>query len=267
LPPRRSFDLVLLVAQFPRGAGYEALNVELGVSSENFPNERSAVAGCVFNSTPEDSSPATGPNGSPGATTGTATQMASGLENLAFFMRFNAPPAPAIAPFVTQNGVSISQASVTNGQNLFSSVGCASCHSPSLTTAASQFQDLNAVSYQPYSDFALHHMGENLTDGVNQGIAGPDEFRTAPLWGVGQRLFFLHDGRANDLLSAIEAHASPLRDCTSVSSLETFEIAGDFFAPLSPTIFCGSEANAVISNFNALSVSNQQDILNFLRSL
>jgi len=53
----------------------------------------------------------------------------------------------------------------------------------------------------------------------------------------------------------------------TVSSLETFEVASDFFAPLSPTIFCGSEANVVISNFNALSASNQQDVLNFLRSL
>jgi hypothetical protein len=44
---------------------------------------------------------------------------------------------------------------------------------------------LSSVTYQPYSDFALHHMGENLTDRINQGIAGPDEFRTAPLWGSG----------------------------------------------------------------------------------
>jgi hypothetical protein len=92
-------------------------------------------------------------------------------------------------------------------------------------------------------------------------------FAPRPYGGVGQRLFLLHDGRASDLLSAIEAHASPLKDCVSVSSLETFEVAGDFFTPLSPTVFCGSEANAVISNFNALSASNQQDILNFLRSL
>jgi hypothetical protein len=126
---------------------------------------------------------------------------------------------------------------------------------------------MSAVVYHPFSDFALHHMGVGLADGINQGAAGPDEFRTAPLWGVGQRLFFLHDGRASDLLSAIEAHASPLRDCVSVISLETFEVAGDFFAPLSPTVFCGSEANAVINNFNALSASNQQDVLNFLRSL
>ncbi len=245
----------------------EALSVELGVSNENFSNERSAVSGCLFNNTPEDSAAATGPNGSSGATTGTATQMASAMENLAIFMRFNAAPAPARPPFVTQNGVSISQASVANGQNLFSSVGCANCHSPSLTTATSQFQDLSNVTYQPYSDFALHHMGENLTDGINQGIAGPDEFRTAPLWGIGQRLFFLHDGRASDLLSAIEAHASPLRDCISVTSLETFEVAGDFFAPLSPILSCGSEANAVMNNFNGLGASNQQNLLNFLRSL
>ena len=244
----------------------EALNVELGVSNENFPNERSAVAGCVFNKTPEDATPATGPMGTP-PTTGTATQMASAMENLVIFMRFNAPPAPATAPFVTQNGVSISAASVANGQSQFNAVGCANCHSSGLTTAASEFEDLSNVTYQPFSDFALHHMGATLADGISQGIAGPDEFRTAPLWGIGQRLFFMHDGRAGDLLSAIEAHVSPLKECASVTSLETFEVAGDFFSPFSPSIFCGSEADAVISNFNALSASNQQDLLNFLRSL
>jgi CxxC motif-containing protein (DUF1111 family) len=93
-------------------------------------------------------------------------------------------------------------------------------------------------TYRPFSDFAVHHMGSNLSDGVSQGAAGPDEFRTAPLWGIGQRLFFLHDGRASDLLDAIQAHAS-----------------------------AGSEANAVIGKFNALSSSQKQDILNFLRSL
>jgi CxxC motif-containing protein (DUF1111 family) len=40
-------------------------------------------------------------------------------------------------------------------------------------------------------------MGSNLADGIKQGAAGPDPFRTAPLWGVGQRLFFLHDGRTS----------------------------------------------------------------------
>jgi len=77
-----------------------------------------------------------------------------------------------------------------------------------------------------------------------QGQADGDEFRTAPLWGLGQRLFFLHDGRTMDLVHAIRAHKS----------------AGDKqFGP--------SEANYVIDKFNALSESAKQDLLNFLRSL
>jgi CxxC motif-containing protein (DUF1111 family) len=81
-------------------------------------------------------------------------------------------------------------------------------------------------------------MGTGLADGITQGNAGPQQFRTAPLWGVGQRLFFLHDGRTSDLTIAIADHSST-----------------------------GSEANAVITAFNALSESNQQAILVFLRSL
>jgi CxxC motif-containing protein (DUF1111 family) len=81
-------------------------------------------------------------------------------------------------------------------------------------------------------------MGRGLADGVSQGNAGPDEFRTAPLWGLGQRLFFLHDGRTSDLLRAIEMHQSQ-----------------------------GSEANTVIRIFNGLSENQKQDLLNFLRSL
>ena len=61
---------------------------------------------------------------------------------------------------------------------------------------------MSNVTYHPYSDFALHHMGPRLADGISQGAAGPDQFRTAPLWGAGQRLFFLHDGRTSDLLQA-----------------------------------------------------------------
>ncbi len=81
---------------------------------------------------------------------------------------------------------------------------------------------MSNVTYHPYSDFALHHMGARLSDGINQGAAGPDQFRTAPLWGLGQRLFFLHDGRTSDLMQAIQAHAST--DCNRQS--------------------CGSEANS-----------------------
>ena len=81
-------------------------------------------------------------------------------------------------------------------------------------------------------------MGQGLADGITQGQAGPDEFRTAPLWGIGERVFFLHDGRTANLITAIEAHSSQ-----------------------------GSEANTVVQRFNGLSPALQQDILNFLRSL
>ena len=77
-----------------------------------------------------------------------------------------------------------------------------------------------------YSDLLVHDMGTGLADGVSQGAAGPREFRTTPLWGVGQRIFFMHDGRTNDLVEAVRAHASN-----------------------------GSEANAVIGAFNNLLLS------------
>lgn len=89
-----------------------------------------------------------------------------------------------------------------------------------------------------FSDFEIHHMGTGLADNVSQGTAGGDQFRTAPLWGLGQRIFFMHDGRTQNLVSAIEAHSSN-----------------------------GSEANSVISNFNSLTVTQEQYILDFLRSL
>jgi CxxC motif-containing protein (DUF1111 family) len=81
-------------------------------------------------------------------------------------------------------------------------------------------------------------MGAGLKDDITQGDAGADEFRTAPLWGVGQRIFFLHDGRTKDLMETIRAHRSD-----------------------------GSEANQVINNFDDLSKEEIQALLNFLRSL
>jgi CxxC motif-containing protein (DUF1111 family) len=143
------------------------------------------------------------------------------------FMRFLAPPAPGP-----------SSASVQNGANVFNAVGCALCHTATLVTGKARYAALSNITYHPYSDFAVHHMGGGLADGVRQGAAGPDEFRTAPLWGLGQRLFFLHDGRTSDLVQAIRAHGSQ-----------------------------GSEANAVINRFNSLSSSQAQDLLIFLRSL
>jgi CxxC motif-containing protein (DUF1111 family) len=79
---------------------------------------------------------------------------------------------------------------------------------------------------------------------VSQGQAGPDEFRSAPLWGLGQRIFLLHDGRTKDLRTAINAHFS-----TGTSQ----------YPP--------SEANGVIARFSSASEADKQDLFNFLRSL
>src|SRR5437762_14333604 len=88
--------------------------------------------------------------------------------------------------------------------------------------------------------------GSGLADGINQGAAGPDEFRTAPLWGVGQRLFFLHDGRTSDLLQAIWDHSSPGNVCATSESLQQFTASnGKVFQPFSLSQSCGSEANGV----------------------
>jgi CxxC motif-containing protein (DUF1111 family) len=113
-----------------------------------------------------------------------------------------------------------------------------------LTTANAAVAALRQQPVNLYSDLLVHDMGPGLADGVSQGQAGPREFRTAPLWGLGQRLFFLHDGRTTDLQEAIRAHRSGGR-----------------------LTFNASEANGVIRNFSALSDDAEQDLLNFLRSL
>jgi CxxC motif-containing protein (DUF1111 family) len=204
----------------------EAYNVEQGISNEVFPNER-AAPGCAFNPTPESLAGIADPGEAAAATGGEATSGPSDVVKFANFARLTGPPTPAAPTPSSQNGA-----------QMFEKVGCSLCHSPSLTTDKSHFTGMSNVAYSPYSDFALHHMGWQLADRITQGAAGPDEFRTAPLWGVGQRLFFLHDGRTSDLLQAIRAHDG--RD---------------------------SEASGVIHQFNALTPTQIQDLLNFLRSL
>lgn len=224
----------------------EAYNVEIGTSNELFPNERAAAPGCAYNAGPEDASNViNGNSSSPNYATaaGTTSEMSSDIINFAALSRFLAPPIPGASTTSTQNGA-----------KLFSAIGCAYCHSPSLTSAGSIYTG-PSQTYNPYSDFALHHMGPRLADGIVQGVAGPDEFRTAPLWGVGQRLFFLHDGRTSDLMQAILAHGGSGNDCR-----------GKHFTRLGQGS-CGSEANQVIHKFQSLSPSQMQDMLNFLRSL
>lgn len=81
-------------------------------------------------------------------------------------------------------------------------------------------------------------------------------FRTTPLWGIGQRLFFLHDGRTTDLLAAIESHASA---GPGGGHDPDPGARGNNYPP--------SEATAGIQKFNALPPVDKQAILDFLRSL
>ena len=204
----------------------EAYNVEMGVTNQIFPQERDETPGCLFNATPEDTlNFSATPN----------TAVLSDIEAFADFMRMLAPPTPAPTT-----------ESSANGRAAFVRIGCDLCHTPSFTTgkmiaSGSPTVPSAALSNQTvnlFSDLIVHHMGRNLADGITQGGTGPDEFRTAPLWGVGKRVFFLHDGRTRNLVEAIRAHRSP-----------------------------GSEANLVIERFNRLKAREQQDIITFLRSL
>jgi CxxC motif-containing protein (DUF1111 family) len=155
----------------------------------------------------------------------------SSIDKFALFMRFLDQPVPSTT---TPGGAT----SIANGKSLFNSVGCALCHTPKFTTGSSAVAALNNKTVNLFSDLLIHDMGNGLADGVSQGEAGPREFRTAPLWGLGQRIFFLHDGRTSNLITAIKAHSST-----------------------------GSEANGVVANFSNLSERQKQDLVNFLRSL
>jgi CxxC motif-containing protein (DUF1111 family) len=138
------------------------------------------------------------------------------------------------------------------GQTVFSSIGCALCHTPSLQTGSGVIVPLTlttsgtvatsetsaALSNQTanlYSDLLLHDMGPGLADGMVQGQATGSQWRTTPLWGLGQRTVFLHDGRTNNLDTAIRAH--------------------------------GGEAAGVVSNYVGLSADEKANLLAFLKSL
>src|SRR6267154_1577752 len=168
-----------------------------------------------------------------GAATATSTLMASALADASSVL-----PSAAGSAAVQSSSPASSGASLTRGGQVFSNVGCQACHTKTLTTEKSPLTGQSNVTIQPFSDFAVHEMGTGLADGVSQGSANGNEFRTAPLWGVGQRIFFLHDGRTKDLQEAIQQHASR-----------------------------GSEANTVINNYNLLSRDDKQSLLNYLRSL
>lgn len=182
----------------------EAYAVEMGVTNELFPVELDQDAGCQFNAVPESQ---------------------RDVDEFVLFMQLLAPPT--LGPPTPET---------LRGKFAFDAAGCNVCHIERHTTDSTSPSAAN-VTYSPFSDFQVHSMG-SLADGVRQGETAGDEFRTAPLWGVGQRLFFLHDGRTSDLDEAIQAHASP-----------------------------GSEASASVALYDAFPADDRQALLKFLGSL
>jgi CxxC motif-containing protein (DUF1111 family) len=90
------------------------------------------------------------------------------------------------------------------GRAIFADAGCSACHTPS-------FELADGRKIAPYSDLLLHDMGLGLADHMREGEASGRDWRTAPLWGIGQALRadnpgLLHDGRARNVLEAILWH-------------------------------------------------------------
>jgi CxxC motif-containing protein (DUF1111 family) len=230
----------------------EAYNVEMGISNDAFPMGRSEDPTCSTVYEPFDV-----PRSEPALFNNPVKIMPAWLM-FTEFMRFVDAPQPAAM-----------SASAQHGKDLFSKIGCVLCHTASFKTPgtanpASQSQEigphsaaLRGQTVNLFSDLLVHRMGASLADNIVQGNAGPDEFRTTPLWGVGQRLFFLHDGRTNDLKTAIQDHYS-----------QAHSDGGDNPAKDSRSYTYGpSEANAVVDRFNDLMEPDKQAIFDFLRSL
>lgn len=136
----------------------------------------------------------------------------------------------------------INDPEVKAGEVLFTQIGCASCHVPTLKTGKSSIPQLSEREFSPYTDLLLHDMGPELDDQYTEGSATTSEWRTPPLWGLGLAddfqggsAFYLHDGRASTLRETIGFH--------------------------------GGEGAASRSAFNNLSADEQEQVIAFLKSL
>ncbi len=135
-------------------------------------------------------------------------------------MEADAAPLTSLVAFLNTIDPPVPPAAVRNsdGAAIFTNLGCAACHTPSMPGPGS------GAPVFLYSDLLLHDMGDILADGFVQGSAGGREFRTAPLWRVADRPQLLHDGRAKSMTDAILAHggqAAGARDAfTALSPAE-----------------------------------------------
>jgi Di-haem oxidoreductase, putative peroxidase len=235
----------------------EAYNVEMGITNELFPTATEEDPNCQGPQKPEPNDVVrTDPDDSQNAAFNNPLHILPDWMQFQLMMRFIDAPQPDPNP----------SASAIRGKTVFNNIGCSLCHTPQMQTAP--VMNSAVLENRPvnlYSDLLLHRMGAGLADDIIQGQADRDEFRTTPLWGIGQRTFFLHDGRTSDLMAAIQAHysAATLTSITVSGSLYNVVLA----AGVSNGGFPASEANAVIQNFNASSASDKQAVLDFLRSL
>jgi len=210
----------------------EAYNVEMGVTNELFPDERGEngapdpVACRQVLTAPQDTVHYEGSQ---------AQQIPDDANNFANFMRFLDAPTP-----VSSYG-SVTNDQITAGEAAFNKAGCNVCHKKSMTTGNHANAALRYKAANLFSDLLVHDIGTG--DGISQGLANGSQFRSAPLWGVGQRLFFLHDGRTDNLVDAINAHGG---EATPVT--RNFNGTGPNFA-------------------NRLTTTERQNLVYFLRSL
>jgi CxxC motif-containing protein (DUF1111 family) len=145
-----------------------------------------------------------------------------GIDNFEAFMRFLAPVGRAPV-----------DETVRNGERVFTAIGCAACHVPSLTTGSSSHPAFNRKPVPLFSDLLLHEVGTG--DGIRQGAAEPDEIRTPALWGLRFRRPLLHDGSTATIEEAIGRH--------------------------------GREAEIARLGFERLSAADRAALMAFLRSL
>ena len=211
----------------------EAYNVEQGITNELFPDERGEGG---TQDPPACRHVVTAPQDTVHYELTQPQKVIDDVNNFADFMRFLAAPAP-----VSSYGT-VTNAQIVAGEAAFNKAGCSVCHMKTMTTgnhanAALRLKDVNL-----FSDLLVHDIGTG--DGIAQGGATGEQFRTAPLWGVGQRLFLMHDGEQTNLIDAINRHGGP-------------------------------EGTRVRQNFNGagpdsgsnLGAPERQNLLNFLRSL
>lgn len=218
----------------------EAYNVEMGISNLLFTQDRPLPGEDQLQTGLPSNCLNLSGSGYPEDTNNPGSSGAAILDDVSAFADFMRLLAPPPTGSVVLNGQTVPASTISQGAALFSSIGCATCHNPSPgnTQVSNITSSLSSQPVNAFSDIEIHHMGSTLADNVSQGTAGGDQFRTAPLWGLGQRIFLLHDGRTTNLNTAIEDHQGH-----------------------------GSEATTVEENFDALSTQQQQEILDFLRSL